>query len=295
MVDSEPGGDIQGAQGSGGEKTKREDPKELLRRIKEEHRAELDRFFHPTDLKEMWESSPFLTAEQLEAILLSSEFGEKVVEALQRTDQIQKTEKGLALQEKEFGFFVYGDSFDPAKELHVSPLFQGDERSINLTEQGFNHLDQNSYLGEIAAIRLHTHPSVKNKFLDLVGVRDTAGLSEIFSDKDLINFRRTAERENPGVINAIGYNSRLGREELLLASFGNFEDFQSFDPEAVAKKAMTTMMNGGDYLGVYRDAGLNVAVLPVDMSAKRPFNEAEVRGVSRIIANRAHLSPSVSS
>lgn len=262
---------------------------EILRRVRELHpfspeeriSVDIDR---RAFLQEEWNERTWpMTAGELRELLLSREFGQKVVEAILGTDDWGVVPKFG----KEFGFVVFHHPGD-MRSLHISPLFQGDERSINLFVQSEEYRKQRDLFGSQGLV-FHTHPNIIRAYLwNEVLMRPSVPENDFFSGVDLKSFRKIAEDEDMALIYALGIKNRDERGgRLLLVSFNNFAQFIDFDPEGVIQKSLKyRSTQAGAPIDVYRDSGLNVAVLSVNLNAGSVFRVREVEQASRILTSR---------
>lgn len=234
----------------------------------------------------------FSSRETLKKLLLSKEFGTKVVDAIKKTNRAFNL--GVMRIGQEFGFIVYSSS-----PIQISPLFEGEERHIDIGSQSEEYLDQNrDIMG--SELVFHTHPRGTGTTEILSGILlDTKSkrFNEIFSDSDLRSFRTRAGEEGLALIYAMGtgHGTMNERAKLLLISFNKFEDFIEFNPQDVYEKSVKyRSIPGKEHTGhidAYRESGLNVAVLGVNLeSTDSPFNPKDVERASTILKRRTPIT-----
>lgn len=237
-----------------------------------------------------------ITASELTELILSAEFGQRVVEAIRKTDDPDGLLQGLTEGKgfrygQEFGFVVFRHPGN-IEPIHISPLFAGDEKSINLFLQSEEHRRQVDYYGSRQLV-FHTHPNILENRINAVFEEYLKGLPlpdhGVFSQADLRNFRRIAEEEDTTVIYALGVRNRSHKNgRLLLASFNNFDQFADFDPSSIRRRyAEYGSTQPVAARKTYREAGLNVAALSVNLSGSSPvFNTREVAKASTTLTRR---------
>lgn len=272
-----------------------EELRKFIDELEARRKAQGETFDYTEDREQAWNEGRTFTAQELERLLLSEEFGRKVVEAILRTDRA--SEEDQRAFGTEYGLVVYDNLEEDHNFAHVSPLFQGKEKEINLQEQQFNYLvesdDEKLQFGANRSLVFHTHPNTFVDYLSRLALGESLApiSSDYFSARDLSNFKRIAERESPGLIYALGTKNRTGSDgSLLLVSFNNFEQYEKFNPEEVVKKSREFKARAtGSPLQVYTDAGLNAAVIPVRLRNRSgvPFGPQSVRVASKILATRA--------
>ena len=257
-----------------------------------------------TILQERWaETESDLTSEQLQALILSKEFGDKVVEAISKTVGDNLLSKGSAkhfdpLEMKklgrEYGMVLFHHPGDE-RELQLSPVFEGDEESINLGLQSEKYRKEIDHDGKRALV-LHTHPDVISSLFGEIFRGDSSSefnpdsnLVDGFSEADLKNFKKIAGNENMSLIYALGVQSpRPKTGKFVLVSFNNFDQFMSFRPDAVVAEWRKDKQSQPDItpLDVFRRNGLNATALSVNLKAGQSFKPAEVREAARILTTR---------
>lgn len=279
-----------------------------IEELSAKHREERKQEPEEGDLGEEVESVEYapLTAEKLERILLDEEFGGRVVEAIQKTeDFLREPTADLSLPLKlrppsnirEHGFIVYtpyGNSFE------VSPLFQGEEHRINLHEQFTDHiLEIEPGVGEV--LEFHSHPAYTGNAFGESGIfgqavddrfRRKRLTSRVFSASDLTAFRKLSYY--PSLVIAIGASEadrKYGRLILLSAHF--LSRARNIDVRQVERDTLANLDSNPSGnrnpspSGIYRAAGLNYADLRVNFSGPPYLDPKAVASASKILTSKA--------
>lgn len=248
-------------------------------------------------LKEGWnEYTHPMSEEELRGLLLSKGFSQRVVDAIKKTNNPEFMIPKNPKFGQEFGFVVY---YAPGitDAIHISPLFEGDETRINLY-QAVEYREQIPDMTHLVNLAFHTHPSntteiAAARLLSSLGFLNAKKEFEpdYFSIPDLRSFRRIAEEEDMSLVYALGTkNPRSRSGKLLLVSFNNFKSFIEFNPEEVYNKSREYKVNNisAPPIEIYRAAGLNVAVLGVNLDSANPFDPEEVaQATAALIVRKA--------
>lgn len=108
-------------------------------------------------LTEQLEGMDPLDAERVEALLLRPDFGQMVAKAIWQTDHPTQDALASKKRQQEYGFVGVRFPGHVDQSFHLSPLFEGDERAINLITQSTQWI-KNTDVPPIISFRLHTHP-----------------------------------------------------------------------------------------------------------------------------------------
>lgn len=239
-------------------------------------------------LREKWNEHTFpFTQEELKELLSSEEFGKRAAEAIEKTDDPKLHMREQLRFGQEFGFVVFHHPGD-LRPTDISPLFEGEEKSINLYLQSEEYRRQNPNMMGSSSLIFHTHPNILPAYLLNIFSPDTfVPESDYFSIPDLKTFKAIAEDEDTSLIFALGTGSRKNsyKGRLLLVSFNNLDAFQRFNPEAVVTKCREYKKTNRPHTDVYREAGLNVAILNVNLK-NSSINPKEVERASTVLTNR---------
>lgn len=245
-------------------------------------------------LEEMlFEYSDPITPDMVIELLSRKLFGQRVVEAIQRTDNPpdDNENSNQLLFGQEFGFvgFRHQGSIIPTQ---LSPLFKGEENKISLWFFASSHRASNLDITGSINFAFHTHPNIRASRLAAAIYRGRENpysniKGDLFSERDLKGFRSVAE-EDTSLIFALGTKNRQSDGgKLLLVSFNSFASYRDFKPEEVVARSIEyNKTPGKDYLDAYREAGLNVAVLSVNLNSDKPLAQAEIENASRLITQR---------
>ncbi len=240
------------------------------------------------------------TGDNVAEMLLSEKFDRQVAEGIAKTDDISDTTK-LVLS-KEHGFVGHFQPFTIDRSISLTPLFEGDEESINLGTQRDTFLGDNPDQSGLLAVVFHTHPissNIKlNRLMEAVfGPRQSAstpakGSEDLdrFSISDLTNFKRRALEENPSLIYALGVRDKEDRSKgkLILISSGRWESLMGFDPNATFHKTMEYKREGKDHLEAYKEFGLNVVSLDVNLASTPHLDSKQIAKASQVLTTRAN-------
>lgn len=250
------------------------------------------------NVRRMWsKDSDYLITEQQTAELLSSpQFSEHVAEAIRRTDQIEDTKTLLG---EEYGFIGYRHPWALDGQIHLTPLFKGDESSINIGKQANSFLKTIPYEQGIPSISFHTHPwlsSAKlsrlvNEIMSQSSKRQASGyrFPDYFSRIDLEHFKNRA-LDDPSFILALGIRATehdtSGR--VLLTSFGTLDAIAHFDPLAILQITAYKKIPGKNHLDAYIEAGLNVALLDVNLQSTSHLKADQITRASQALTTRKY-------
>lgn len=228
----------------------------------------------------VWQEGIALTEQELEAIFQRDDFKTNLSQAMAQTKP-QPGKKG-----QEFGFVV-GHLSDrrinrqngfarPASSFFVSPLFAGDETSIDVYTQLEDYKLQriyDYYKEPIPILHFHTHP-------------DTYPLQSLgFSLRDLKNIKWATHLINPNIVYSVGAKASY-YERVLFLSFNNSRAWRNFNPSEVYTETLpySSKMPFRRFEEAYNEAGLNVAELIVFPGGEIPKDE--VKKASRILTTR---------
>jgi hypothetical protein len=231
-----------------------------------------------------WENRGVFTEEDIRVLLTHAGFQNLVTQALSRTNTEGHRIFGRLLGQ-EFGFFALG-KFASEEGLHIGPLFQGKEGSIDLEMETINHLLRNPALPSFNAFHFHTHthlwPQVNREVLGNTNI--LPGEEQIFSDRDLMSsFYNYTRLRNPGFIDILG-TEQNGEGQLTFITFGSEHAYISYDPIAVHQSSRRFYAQGLDPLEAYRLAGINASRVMVDINSRLPFNASDIEATSKILS-----------
>lgn len=244
--------------------------------------------------REMWSPDFLISQQEVEIFLTNPLFAQNVVDAITKTDETHETDE-KKYHGREFGFigFFSDGKFEPI----CTPLFEGDEHSINLMLQSSNFMDRNPDVDSEIILAFHTHPARRSlgegKLIDAIFQRKPSSKAQIFqnffSTSDLKIFKHLALDESLSLILALGTveEGKRGLGKVVLITPQSFEALVSMDPKNLVKRIMDYKLTAGkDYLDAYREAGLNVAVLPVNLDNQPHINPSDIKLASQILTTR---------
>lgn len=232
-----------------------------------------------------WGEHTQLTALELKDLLRRSD--NYIVEALRRTNSAGLKFMG-ELMGQEFGFIVFGDLTQQDRRLHFSPLYEGQENNINLAELSQPYLDDNPGLPHTGIFDFHSHTylylALLKKLQDPEVLEADDRETSYFSPRDLRSYFHLT-RENPYYIRALG-TERNGIGQVHLISFNNYQAWAFFNYEEVYEKSKKYIRAYKDPLNAYRESGLNVATIPVDLTRQSVLHPVYIDRASKILTTR---------
>ncbi len=242
------------------------------------------RFGHP---EMAWrDGRALLSPPIVETLLNRTDFGQLVVDAIQKTNDPER--HGRFQPQIEYGFLGFRNYIDiDNTHYYLTELYMGEEEKEGISFSGLEDF-RRSLPGtdfNVLGFRLHAHPlaaiGTRRIFRAIFGtdIGEEKSESSCFSRPDLKNFYHLACEENSALINGLGIPTLdPGRGEILLVSFRTLEAFKHFDPtlrEYVSTRDLPTARE--DYYDIYRQAGLNVALLGVNLTGLPVLDPKEVR------------------
>lgn len=230
-----------------------------------------------------WGDLTRLTAQEVRDLLTDSD--KYISEALKRTNKAGHKFMGEPMGQ-EFGFVGFGDLTKPDREIHVSPLYQGQENNIELYELSQQYLEANPELPQTGIFDFHSHTYLylallkKFQFPEVLESDDRE--VNHFSLRDLRSYYHLT-RENPYYIRALG-TEKDDRGQILLVSFSNHDSWANFNYDETYERSKQDIRAGNDSLAAYLAAGLNVATIPVDLTKQPILQPAHIERASKILA-----------
>lgn len=184
------------------------------------------------------------------------------------------------------------DDFNPYWK--ITPLFEGDEKSIQLSKQVRSFIKQDPYVPPTVSFSMHTHHlgiKAGSIWASIFG-KDLSELvkADLFSYQDLMNFKREAQEGDHSMVKALGVmnkDQKTGR--LIMISFREFDAFVNLNPQVLEERTKEYIkIPGKDYLNAYREAGLNIVVLNVNLKDPPFIDPVEVKDASETITQRIY-------
>ncbi len=241
----------------------------------------------------------------VQTLLQREDFAQHIADALNRSTQERKITgeelMDLLLREghqesdtlyrlQEHGFFAYsaGLSTDP---IYLSPLIEGVERRVLMDHIDFDRSQEDSDPAEIPNIHVcfHTHAGGFRRTFEVRSDRNRLKRitvpNPILSPGDLKGMRRIANM-NPGFIFIAGqfpYPSVRDWAKLLLVSFRSYHAWKDLRPDILFESASRALTTTGNILPVYNRAGLNAAVIHMDLEEQPVLDQEDVERASRIL------------
>lgn len=244
---------------------------------------------HRDEMSLAWEQDDPFTAEELRAFLGREEVTTNIVEALRRTNT--EGERFLdMLMGREFGFIGYRNPFQPDRQPQVSALFEGTEGSVDFEFKSAAYLAEHPQVPRRPIFNFHVHTYLWPTILrDFLGGTFLPGEDTIFSDRDLGWFYQNT-RNNPALTMALG-SEQDGRGQIVFVTYGSEQAYLDFDHAQTYNQSKLYLGAGQDPLDAYREAGLNVAVLNLDLT-KPVFDPTEVEIASNILTRKGGVNMS---
>lgn len=250
--------------------------------------------------REMWDPDILIGQREVEKLLSNSLFAERVVDAITKTDETHETVE-RKYWGREFGFIV-GSKLKGRELQHAyTQLFEGEEESINLLMQDHRFSVDNipDTDDRVITLAFHTHPAKaylgRQELLGAIFKREPSTRSKIFLDHfstiDLDFFKFLALDDCLSLIFALGTveKGKKGSGKVVLITPQSFEALVNLEPKKLVKSIEEYKLTAGkDYLDAYREAGLNVAVLPVNLGSQPHFNPGDIELASKILTTRTY-------
>lgn len=255
-----------------------------------------------------------LNQEELQALLLRKDFAELAAEALLRSTVVKmsQAEKSQALDRgifpketdvfklQEFGFFAYEHEVYYRKDrskIYLSPLMEGDEHSVDMPYNfPKSPLDPKPNDQIDILLSFHCHPGMQStaNFLYSLNhfLEDPAGDEPIFNNQfsraDFRHFRYLADIYHSVILGIGSLNNPNKKDDgrILLASFKSYHAYKTLKPDSLYKKTSKTVAKTGNIVSAYEKAGLNTAVINIDLKNKPHLNIQDVEKASGILTRR---------
>ncbi len=237
-----------------------------------------------------WETTEdALSSRSLYKLFRSDEFATLASEAVRRSARYNENQRGAPeFTFQEFGLLAYRRFLDD--NIYLSKLIEGEERSIsadayyNFPKSDADVNSDEEHIDEL--LSLHTHPTdpVLSGLLPALGSEKYLP-PKGFSLGDLKVFKQRTQYQ-PHLIYGVGYERiaySLIWGDLLFISFGNFNNWKNFDPEATYKQSLPLLKSRDWPLSAYESAGLNVASIRIRLGDKPKVVVQDALRASRIL------------
>lgn len=234
-----------------------------------------------------WKETQPLTADEVRLLLTRPDTVGSIRQSLHRTNREGHKFMGKLLGQ-EFGFAAFGDLSSYARRIHVSPLFEGQEGSLDLYEQSQQYLQNNQTLPTAEVFYFHTHTYLLLEFLKEIGERQALETDERELDYFTIRDFRAyfyQTRIQPFLIFSLG-TERNNSSQVLLISFNSFEACRDFEYKGVHQRSLDCIKVGTDPLDIYREAGLNTATIRVNLTSQPVLDRDDIDKASLTLAQR---------
>lgn len=247
-------------------------------------------------LTEQLEGMDPLDEERVEALLLRPDFGQMVASAIWQTDHPTARSESRK-RHQEFGFAGVRLVGHKDQSFQLSPLFEGDERSISLSTQSADWITDIDAPPTVS-FNMHTHPTNLREtelFTSMLGrelgskVATQQVVVDYFSPRDLENHLVVAQREDLSLISGLGViNTDQKSGTLILISLNTADSLSGLDTKRVFDQAARyKQTKDKDYLDAYREAGFNAVALRVDLKGPQYFDQQAVTMASMQLTQRS--------
>lgn len=233
-----------------------------------------------------------LTAVEVRNLLTRPETVGNITTALRRTNTQGHRLMGRLLGQ-ELGFVAFGNLTRSDRSVHVGPLWEGAEGSIEMHDLAIGYLAENPDLPRTVVFDFHTHthlyiPALRELIADSKAQEIDDREIDILSHSDLKSFfyELIESPQYPFRIRALG-TERDGKGRIILVAFNTQSSQLPFTYTAVYERSIEYLKTEKDPLDAYREAGLNVATIDVDLDRDTPMDIEEVTKASEILTRNS--------
>lgn len=255
----------------------------------------------------MWSPDLGWEAEKLRDFLMREDVQTRIVEAILRTEGLSRTalrNDGLIPNLREFGFVGYQGVTDLDGEVKVSPLFEGDERSIAIGSL-FDEFILTQSEGVENSHPLHPHLIARNflfhthprgvvtqraaRLFDLISNRESSPMklrnNGYLSKADLDSMLHIGREQDHSIVSAIGIHEGENSGSVMLFSLRDFDAYSRLDSQVVADQNAYRLPLR-QKIAFSRAIGLNAFNLRVNLRRTPHLNPVWVEKASQALTFR---------
>lgn len=244
----------------------------------------------PQALRIDWDSGDPFTIDELRELFLRKDFEERILKALYLSDVVDVSSQTVG---REYGFVGYRMAASPDRNVVLSPLFSGEPRSIDLSNQAAKYQSENLPDSLFDYLAIHSHGGILLDYSNMLRYRykpayeqATLKLRKIFSLSDLKHFHWRSRDRTSAIIHGVLFTDDESKGKLILASFRDFEGYKNFNPSRVFGRSVGYIYMGEDPCQAYEEAGLNVGIVKINPLRPHPINRTDVDRVSHTLTTR---------